>query len=113
MSVFTTVAHDMVSGAKALKSEILKVIGEAPVVIKKIEANAPEIESLTSLVFPGAAAIEQASLNVLTVVANAIHDAGDAASAKGLNVNFDQTLINDIKALIPAFENFQKNKISK
>jgi hypothetical protein len=110
MSAFTTVAHDIVAGAKILKSTLLKAIGETPVIIKKIEADAPEVEALTSLVFPEAAAIERTSLDVLTVVANAIHDAGDAEAAKGLNVSFDQALINDIKALIPAFESFLKGK---
>lgn len=110
MNIFTTVAHDIVAGAKAFKAGLLKVVGEAPVVMNAITANAPEVEALTSLVFPGATAIETAGLNVLTQVANAVKDAGDAGTANGLSVSFDQALINDVKALIPVFENFLAKK---
>ena len=109
-SVFTTVAHDIVSGAKAFKAGLLNVVGEAPVVMNAITANAPEVEALTALVFPGAVQIETAGLNLLTQVANAIKDAGDAATANGLSVTFDQNLIGDVKALIPVFENFLAKK---
>jgi hypothetical protein len=113
MNVFTTVAHDIVNEAKAFKAWLLKAMEDAPMIIKKIEADTPEVEALTSLVCPGAAAVEHTALNVLTVVANAIHDVKDVATAKGLNVNFDQALINDVKALIPALEAFQQSKSSK
>jgi len=110
MSAFTTVAHDIVAGAKAFKAGVLKVVGEAPVIINTITSNAPEVEALTSLVFPGAVAIEKAGLDVLTQVANAVSAAGDAATSNGLSVSFDQALINDVKALIPVFESFLKGK---
>lgn len=107
MSVsFKGIASAIVAGAKKLKSEILKVAGEAPVIIAKIEADAPEVEALTSLVFPGAAKIEQLSVGLLEAVAEAVEAAGTAAGSNGLSVSFDEAVINDIKALLPQLKAF-------
>lgn len=103
---FKGVASAIVAGAKKLKSEILKVAGEAPVIIAKIEADAPEVEALTALVFPGAAKIEQLSVGLLEAVAEAVEAAGTAAGANGLSVSFDQALISEIQALLPALKAF-------
>ena len=106
MSVFTGVAAKIVAGAKAFKADLLKVVGEAPVVIEKIKADAPEIEALSNLVWPQAGAIEAAGVTLLEQVAGAIADTGTAVGANGLTVTFDQTVIKDVEALIPALKSF-------
>jgi hypothetical protein len=43
------------------------------------------------------------------MAAQAVTEAGDAASANGINITLDQQLIADIKALIQAIEQYSKS----
>jgi hypothetical protein len=49
------------------------------------------------------------ALSLLGVAAQAVTEAGDAASANGINITLDQQLIADIKALIQAIEQYSKS----
>lgn len=107
MSVtFSGIVAKFVSAAKSLKSDILKAAGKVPVIVAEVEKDAPEVQALIALAFPGAAAIETAALNVFEVIANAVEAAGPTATANGLNVSLDKALIADIEALIPSLKAF-------
>lgn len=94
---FATVAGDIVKGARAVGGVLLKV--------GKVE---PEIEALTSLCFPQAVELERGAFALLGMAAQAIHEAGDAAEANGLNLALDKQLVADIKALIASIEQYAK-----
>jgi hypothetical protein len=95
------IAAKLTAAAKDFKAVILKAAEEAPVIVEDVDKDAPEVEALVELAFPGAAAIEQAGLAVFDVVADAVEAAGPAASANGVSVTFDKTLIADIQAVLP------------
>jgi hypothetical protein len=107
MSVsFKGIASKIVAAAKDFKSAILKAAEEAPVIAADVQKDAPEVEALLDLAFPGAAAIEQVSLSAFEALADAVEAAGPAASANGLSVTLDKTLIADIQASLPALKAF-------
>ena len=94
---FATAAGDVVKGARAVASVMLKA--------QKME---PEIEAL-SLFFPQAVELERGAFALLGMAAQAVTEAGDAASANGINIVLDQQLIADIKGLIQAIEQYSKS----
>ncbi len=95
---FATVAGDIVKGARAVASVMLKV-GKAE----------PEVEAISSLLFPQAVALERGAFALLGLAAQAVQEAGDAASANGINIALDAQLVADIKALIQAIEQYAKS----
>lgn len=86
---FATVAGDIVKGARAVGSVMVKV-GKAE----------PEVEAITSLFFPQAVALERGAFALLGMAAHVVSETGDAAAANGLNITLDAQLVADIKALI-------------
>jgi hypothetical protein len=92
-----TVAADIAKGARAAANVMTKA--------KRIE---PEVEALTGLLFPQAVELERGAFALLGMAAQAVSEAGDAAAANGLNITLDQQLVADIKALIPAIEQYAK-----
>jgi hypothetical protein len=94
---FATVASDIVKGARAVASVMVKA-GKAE----------PEVEAISALFFPQAVALERGAFALLGLAAQAVSEAGDAAAANGLNITLDQQLIADIKALIKAIEEYAK-----
>lgn len=100
------VVTKIVAAAKDFKSAVLKAAEEAPVVAADVAKDAPEIEAVVELAFPGAAAIEQTALAAFEAIAQAVEDAGPAASANGLSVSLDKTLIADIQNVLPQLRAF-------
>jgi hypothetical protein len=96
---FATVAGDIVKGARAVAGVMLKA--------QKAE---PEIEALSSLLFPQAVELERGAFALLGMAAQAVHEAGDAAAANGINLALDAQLVADIKALIQAIEQYAKSE---
>ena len=92
---FATVAGDIVKGARAVSTAMLKV--------QKAE---PEIEALTSIVFPQAVEVERGAFALLGMAAQAVSEAGNAAAANGVNIVLDAQLVADIKGLIQAIETY-------
>jgi hypothetical protein len=103
---FKGIVTKIVTAAKDFKSEVLKAAEKAPVIVADVEKDAPEVAALVELAYPGAAAIEQTALAALEVIATAVEDAGAAAGANGLTVSLDQTLVNDVTAILPALKAF-------
>lgn len=94
---FAAVAGDIVKGARAVASVMVKV-GKAE----------PEVEAITGLFFPEAVALERGAFALLGMAAHAVSEAGDVAAANGLNITLDAQFVADIKALIPAIEQYAK-----
>ena len=94
---FATVASDIVKGARAAATVMLQV--------RKAE---PEVEGITALLFPQAVELERGAFALFGLAAQAVSEAGDAAAVNGLNITLDQQLINDIKALVQAIEQYAK-----
>ena len=95
---FATVAADIVKGARAVASVMIKA-----------EKAEPEAEALTAVFFPKAVELERGAFALLGVAAQAVIDAGDAAEANGVNVALDAQLVADIKALIQAIEQYAQS----
>ncbi|MGC2195649.1 MAG: hypothetical protein WA628_13305 [Terriglobales bacterium] len=95
---FATVAGDIVKGARAVATVMLKA-----------QRAEPEIEALSRLFFPQAVELERGAFALLGMAAQAVTEAGDAAAANGINILLDQQLIADIKALIQAIEQYSKS----
>ena len=95
---FATVAGDIVKGARAVASVMLKA--------QKAE---PEIEAISSLFFPQAVELERGAFALLGMAAQAVTDTGAAVGANGLNIALDAQLVADIKALLPAIEQYAKS----
>jgi hypothetical protein len=91
---FAVVAQDIVKFAHKLEAAAVKV-----------QAAAPVVEALTSMIDPRAAAIERAAFYLFGKVTDAVHTAGDAASANGLNLSLDATEVAEIKELIGYLKN--------
>jgi hypothetical protein len=95
---FATVAGDIVKGAKAVANVMLKV-----------EQAEPQVEAVSSLFFPQAVELERGAFALLGMAAQAVTETGSAAAANGVNIALDAQLVADIKALIPAIEQYAKS----
>lgn len=95
---FATVAADIVKGARAVASVMIKA-----------EKAEPETEALTALFFPQAVELERGAFALLGVAARAVTDAGNAAEANGVNVTLDAQLVADIRVLIQAIEQYAQS----
>jgi hypothetical protein len=87
----------------SLFKDVVTVSKKAEVVLSSIQAEAPLVESLTTLVSPGAAAVEQLAFGALGSVVAVVHSTEDAAMANGINVSFDASVVAEIKAIIAQF----------
>jgi hypothetical protein len=94
---FATVARDIVKGARAAASVMIK-----------IEHAEPEIEAISALFFPGAVELERGAFALLGMAAQAVSEAGDTAAQNGLNIALDALLVSDIKSLIKSIEQYSK-----
>lgn len=94
---FKGLASKLVNAAKAFKADVLKVAAAAPTIVNDVEKDAPEVEKLIELAFPGAAVVEQASLEVFEAIADAVEAAGPAAAANGTSVSLDKVLVAKIQ----------------
>ncbi len=98
------IATKLVAGAKAFKADILKLAAKAPTVVSDVEKDAPEVEALVNLAFPGATALEDAALAAFEAICDAVEAAGPAAAANGLSVSLDKAVIAKVQAVLPALK---------
>ena len=87
----------------SLFKDVVTVSKKVEIVLSDVQAEAPIIEALTTLVSPGAAAVEQIAFGALGALVAAVHGVDAAAGANGINVSFDATVVAEIKALILQF----------
>ncbi len=94
---FATAASDVVKMAKYVEAKVLPAL-------QKVEADAPTIEAITSLISPQAANIERVGFAILGSAIKAIQDAEAAGNAGGVNIALDATVVADIKSIIPTIK---------
>lgn len=87
----------------SLFKDVVTVSKKVVNVIGTIEKDAPEIEKLTGLVSPQAATIEQIAFGALGLLVAAVDGTETAASANGVNVQFDADVVAEVKKLIADF----------
>src|SRR5437016_2759033 len=95
---FSVMAQDIVKGARA-----------AATVLEKIQGAGPEIEGVTSVIFPQAVEIERGAFALLGIATTAVERAGSAAAANGVNLQLDAEFVEAIRALIPALESYARS----
>ncbi len=100
---FASVGKDVVKFAKAAGPVVSKIDA-------KVEANKPVIEAVSGLISPQAASIEDAAFALFGKAAHAIQSNTDAVNAGGLNLQLDTQTVEDLKALLPAVEQFAAHR---
>lgn len=89
---FASLFKDVVTISKKVSTALGGVQGEATLV-----------ESLTDLVSPQAGAVEQIAFGALGELVAAVNATETAASANGINVSFDASVVAEVKKLITDF----------
>jgi hypothetical protein len=92
---FASAFHDISVGAKAVE--------KAGVAVAKNQTLAEDLTSLIPGVGTQAAALERIAFGVFGQVVGVATAVDTAASANGINVQFDAEMVADIKALIAQF----------
>lgn len=78
-------------------------------VLRKLQKAEPEIELLTGLIFPQVVELERGAFALLGRTAQTVSEAGDVASANGVNIVLDAQFVADLKGLIQAIEQYAKS----
>ncbi|MBV8810650.1 MAG: hypothetical protein JO033_18430 [Acidobacteriaceae bacterium] len=105
---FHSIDHAFGSVAK----DIVKTASILSLVASRVDKAAPEIEAITSAVYPPAVLIERAAFALLGMAAHTATTIGDATAAKGLNLQLDESSIKqlqEIAKLLDAHVKFFKN----
>ena len=87
----------------SLFKEVVAVSKKVVTVLGGIQAESALIESLTALVSPQAAAVEQIAFGALGTLVAAVRATENAAGGQGVNVAFDASVVEEIKKLITSF----------
>jgi hypothetical protein len=87
----------------SLFKDVVTVSKKVVVALGGLQNEAHLIESLTSLVSPQAAAVEQIAFGALGELIAAVQATEAAAGANGLNVSFDASVIMEVRKLITDF----------
>lgn len=95
---------DIVDVAKKIKAGLEAAEGDAVKVAAFVQNNSTEITGLAALAGAPAANVTNLGLGILSQVIAAVKGAGDAASANGLSVSLDSSVIAEVKAVIAALE---------
>lgn len=108
-----TLVSDFRKAGGAIKSFLVKIADGAPAVVATIVADEEKIAPVIEAFIPGSAAAFSVADSLLNKVAQAIEDAGPAATANGLQVSLDQAIVKDIEAIIAAAKAaFSKGAVS-
>jgi hypothetical protein len=87
----------------SLFKDVVMVSKKVVVALGGLQNEVHLIETLTSLVSPQAAAVEQIAFGALGELIAAVRATETAAGANGLNVSFDASVIVEVKKLIEDF----------
>jgi hypothetical protein len=87
----------------SLFKDVVTVSKKVVVALGGLQNEATLIESLTALVSPQAAAVEQIAFGALGELIAAVRATETAAGANGVNVTFDASVIAEVKKLIADF----------
>lgn len=98
----TWFAHE----ASIVKKDILWFVGKSDVIAAEVQKIEPVLGAVSDLILPGSAKWEAHLIDVWAEVAAAVHTAGDAAAANGINVAIDAQLASQVRALIPTVQTY-------
>src|ERR1700744_2202017 len=87
----------------SLFKDVVTVSKKVVVALGGLQNEAALIETLTSLVSPQAAAVEQIAFGALGELIAAVQSTETAAGANGINVTFDASVGAEVKNLIAGF----------
>ena len=87
----------------SLFKDIVTVSKKVVLVLGGLQNEAQLIESLTSLVSPQAAAVEQIAFGALGELVAAVQATETAAAANGVNITFDASVVAEVKKLLTDF----------
>ena len=87
----------------SLFKDVVTVSKKVVTAIGGLQGEATVIESLTSLVSPQAAAVEQIAFGALGQLVAAVQATETAASANGVNITFDASVVAEVKKLLTEF----------
>jgi len=110
MSLISGIISDLKKAGTDVKDFVEKIAGDAPAVVQTVLADAGSIANVVEAFVPGSTAAINTTENVFGLVAQAIEDAGPAASANGLSVSLDKSVVADIQAVIAAAKSYAAKK---
>ena len=87
----------------SLFKDVVTVSKKVVTAIGGLQGEATVIESLTSLVSPQAAAVEQIAFGALGQLVAAVQATETAAAANGVNITFDASVVAEVKKLLTDF----------
>ncbi|MGA3223506.1 MAG: hypothetical protein ABSC65_07070 [Acidobacteriaceae bacterium] len=87
----------------SLFKDVVTVSKKVVTAIGGLQGEATVIESLTSLVSPQAAAVEQIAFGALGELVAAVQATETAAGANGVNITFDASVVAEVKKLLTDF----------
>jgi hypothetical protein len=87
----------------SLFKDVVTVSKKVVTVLGSLQHEESLIESLTSLVSPQAAAVEQIAFGALGELVAAVQATETAAAANGINVSFDASVVTEVRKLISDF----------
>ena len=87
----------------SLFKDVVTVSKKVVTAIGGLQGEATVIESLTSLVSPQAAAVEQIAFGALGELVAAVQATETAAAANGVNITFDASVVEEVKKLLTEF----------
>ena len=87
----------------SLFKDVVTVSKKVVTAIGGLQGEATVIESLTSLVSPQAAAVEQIAFGALGELVASVQATETAAGANGVNITFDASVVAEVKKLITEF----------
>jgi hypothetical protein len=87
----------------SLFKDVVTVSKKVITALSDLQNEEKLIESLTSLVSPQAAAVEQIAFGALGALVAAVQATETAAAANGINVAFDASVVAEVKKLIADF----------
>jgi hypothetical protein len=87
----------------SLFKDVVTVSKKVVTAIGGLQGEATVIESLTSLVSPQAAAVEQIAFGALGELVAAVQATETAAGANGVNIAFDASVVAEVKKLLTDF----------
>jgi hypothetical protein len=87
----------------SLFKDVVTVSKKVIVALAGLQNEEKLIESLTSLVSPQAAAVEQIAFGALGELVAAVQATETAAGANGINVAFDASVVAEVRKLIAEF----------
>ena len=87
----------------SLFKDVVTVSKKVIIALGGLQDEEKVIESLTSLVSPQAAAVEQIAFGALGELLAAVQATETAAGANGVNVSFDASVVAEVRALIKDF----------